>query len=70
MVDYKNHLRIGSYIVKHRQKDVATNLASLEFRNFVKGLEEHLDWMICWVNNINDPFQQLNVGDRIKLINL
>ena len=40
MVDYKNHLRIGSYIVKHRQKDVATNLASLEFRNFVKGLEE------------------------------
>jgi hypothetical protein len=27
-----------------------------------------LDWLICWTNNISDPFQQLNVGDRIKII--
>ena len=94
---YKNHLRIGGYVVKHKGRDVATNLASLEFRDFVKGLNDqeftignipagyehradkisdlfygtpNLDWMICWANNINDPFQQLNVGDRIKLINL
>ena len=26
-----------------------------------------LDWLICWVNNIEDPFQQLNVGDTIKI---
>ena len=97
MVDYKNHLRVGSYIVKHKQKDVATNLGSLDFRQFIKGLDEqpftlgtipagyehradkisnlfygtpNLDWLICWTNNISDPFQQLNVGDRIKLINL
>ena len=30
----------------------------------------HLDWMICWSNNVSDPFQQLNVGDRIKIVNL
>ena len=96
-MDYKNHLRIGSYVSKHKGRPVVTNLASLEFRNFVKGLDEqdsttatipagyehradkisdlfygtpHLDWMICWTNNISDPFQQLNVGDRIKLITL
>jgi hypothetical protein len=27
-----------------------------------------LDWLICWVNNVSDPFQQLNVGDRIKIL--
>lgn len=96
-MNYKNHLRIGGYIVKHKRRDVSTNLASLKFRDFIKGLDkqdftigtipagyEHradkisdlfygtpnLDWMICWTNNINDPFQQLNVGDRIKLVNL
>ena len=96
-MNYKNHLRIGGYIVKHKNKDVSTNLASLEFREFIEGLDkqdftigsippgyEHradkisnlfygtpnLDWMICWTNNISDPFQQLNVGDRIKLVNL
>lgn len=26
-----------------------------------------LDWFICWYNNISDPFQQLNVGDQIKI---
>lgn len=26
-----------------------------------------LDWVICLVNKINDPFQQLNVGDPIKI---
>lgn len=26
-----------------------------------------LDWVICWVNNIKDPFQQLNSGDIIKI---
>ena len=30
----------------------------------------HLDWLICWSNNVSDPFQQLNVGDRIKIANL
>jgi len=30
----------------------------------------YLDWLICWSNNISDPFQQLNVGDRIKIVNL
>jgi len=26
-----------------------------------------LDWLICWYNNISDPFQQLNAGDIIKI---
>lgn len=26
-----------------------------------------LDWLICWFNNIKDPFQQLNVLDKIKI---
>lgn len=26
-----------------------------------------LDWLVCWYNNIKDPFQQLNVGDILKL---
>lgn len=25
------------------------------------------DWLIMWFNNINDPFQQLNVGDRLYI---
>jgi len=29
-----------------------------------------LDWLICWTNNISDPFQQLNVGDRIRIVNI
>ncbi len=27
-----------------------------------------LDWLICWTNNVSDPFQQLNVGDRIRIL--
>tara|TARA_A100001515_G_scaffold140050_1_gene135304 strand:+ start:1561 stop:1752 length:192 start_codon:yes stop_codon:yes gene_type:complete len=27
-----------------------------------------LDWLVCWTNNISDPFQQLNVGDRIRIL--
>jgi len=27
-----------------------------------------LDWLICWANNVYDPLQQLNVGDRIKIV--
>lgn len=26
-----------------------------------------LDWLICWFNNISDPFQQLNILDAIKI---
>ena len=29
-----------------------------------------LDWLVCWTNNISDPFQQLNVGDRIIIVDL
>ena len=29
-----------------------------------------LDWLICWTNNISDPFQQLNIGDQIKIVDL
>jgi hypothetical protein len=29
-----------------------------------------LDWLVCWTNNISDPFQQLNIGDRIKIVEL
>jgi hypothetical protein len=29
-----------------------------------------LDWIVCWTNNISDPFQQLNVGDRIRIVDL
>lgn len=28
------------------------------------------DWLILMFNNIKDPFQQLNVGDRILLPNI
>jgi hypothetical protein len=30
--------------------------------------DPNLDWLVCWTNNISDPFQQLNVGDRIRII--
>tara|TARA_S200002703_G_scaffold158525_1_gene169137 strand:+ start:4136 stop:4429 length:294 start_codon:yes stop_codon:yes gene_type:complete len=30
----------------------------------------NLDWLICWINNVSDPFQQLNVGDRIRILDL
>ena len=26
-----------------------------------------LDWLICWFNEISDPFQQLNIMDQIKI---
>jgi hypothetical protein len=26
-----------------------------------------LDWLICWFNNVADPFQGLNVFDRILI---
>tara|TARA_S200002703_G_C3788872_1_gene243378 strand:- start:274 stop:564 length:291 start_codon:yes stop_codon:yes gene_type:complete len=29
-----------------------------------------LDWLVCWTNNISDPFQQLNVGDRIRIVSI
>jgi len=29
-----------------------------------------LDWVVLWTNNISDPFEQLNVGDRIKIVPL
>jgi hypothetical protein len=29
-----------------------------------------LDWVVLWTNNISDPFQQLNVGDRITIVDL
>lgn len=29
-----------------------------------------LDWLICVTNNVSDPFQQLNVGDQIKILKL
>tara|TARA_R100001509_G_scaffold73000_1_gene40711 strand:- start:4271 stop:4567 length:297 start_codon:yes stop_codon:yes gene_type:complete len=29
-----------------------------------------LDWVVLWTNNISDPFEQLNVGDRIKIVSL
>ena len=29
-----------------------------------------LDWLVCWTNNVSDPFQQLNVGDRIRILDL
>lgn len=25
------------------------------------------DWLICWANNIRDPFNELNIGDSIKI---
>lgn len=28
------------------------------------------DWIILWTNNISDPFQQLNVGDRITIVDM
>ena len=27
-----------------------------------------LDWLVCWTNNVSDPFQQLNVGDRLRIL--
>jgi hypothetical protein len=27
-----------------------------------------LDWLVCWTNNVADPFQQLKVGDRIRIV--
>jgi len=29
-----------------------------------------MDWLVLWTNDISDPFQQLNVGDRIKIVDL
>mgnify|MGYP003114465479 CR=1 FL=1 len=29
-----------------------------------------LDWVVLWTNDISDPFEQLKVGDRIKIVTL
>ena len=29
-----------------------------------------MDWLVLWVNKISDPFQQLNIGDRIVIVDL
>ena len=29
-----------------------------------------LDWLVLWTNNISDPFEQLNVGDRIRILEI
>ena len=97
MQSYSNHLKAGFIEVKHKGKKLATSLNSLEFREFIKTLDEtsykvgiippgfehradrisdlfyetpQLDWLICWANNVSDPFQQLNVGDRIRILDL
>lgn len=97
MVDFNNHLKIGSYKVEHREKNITSVLNSDEFENFINSIYqlsyrtvtippsyEHradllsnlfyntptLDWLICWSNNINDPFEQLNVGDNLKIFDL
>lgn len=38
------------------------DLISFNFYNTVKN-----DWLIMMYNNISDPFQQLNVGDRLLI---
>lgn len=92
---YNNHLKMGFVEAIHRNKKVISSLNSLEFRQFISGLNEsafrvgrippgfehradrisdlfydtpQLDWLICWTNNISDPFEQLNVGDRIRIL--
>jgi len=29
-----------------------------------------LDWVVLWTNSISDPFEQLNVGDRIRIVSI
>jgi hypothetical protein len=94
MVEYNNHLKIGSVSVVHKNKMVVTNLSNRDFELFLKNMDdfafdvghippgyEHradlisdlfyntpsLDWLICWYNGIDDPFQQLNILDEIKI---
>lgn len=97
MAKYKNHLKVGSNTVTHRNKKVVTSILSLDFEQAITRLNalpsrvgtippgfEHradkiadlfygsptMDWLICWTNGISDPFQQLNVGDRIRIVDL
>lgn len=97
MVDFNNHLKIGSYEADHRGKKITSVLNSDDFEKFMTdtfalsfitvqvppGYEHRadllanlfydtptLDWLICWANNVNDPFEQLNVGDTIKILQL
>ena len=97
MARYKNHLKMGSNLVTHKNKEVATSIKSLEFEEALNQLNslpsrvgtvpagfEHradriadlfygsptMDWIVLWTNNISDPFQQLNVGDRIRIVDL
>lgn len=94
MVDYNNHLKIGSVSVAHKGKNVVTNLTNRDFELFLQNMDdfafdvghippgyEHradlisdlfyntptLDWLVCWFNGIDDPFQQLNILDEIKI---
>jgi hypothetical protein len=64
---YLDSLDDGSYLVgtippgfEHR----ADKIADLFYGS------PQLDWIVCWTNNIYDPFQQLNVGDRIRILNV
>lgn len=93
-MEFKNHLKIGSYQITHKDKSLTTNLHSTDFEAFLKDMDkfdyrvgrippgyEHradlisnlfyntptLDWLLCWFNEISDPFQQLNTGDIIKI---
>mgnify|MGYP003647668670 FL=1 len=97
MASYKNHLKMGSNLVTHKNKEVATSIKSLEFEKAIAKLNslpsrvgnippgfEHradriadlfygsptMDWIVLWTNNISDPFQQLNAGDRIRIVDL
>ena len=91
---FKNHLKIGSVTIKHKDYDTTTSLNSEDFEEFLVTMDsydfrvgvippgfEHradliselfyntptLDWLICWFNNVSDPFQQLNIMDTIKI---
>lgn len=93
-MEFKNHLKIGSTTIRHKDSDITTSLNSEDFEEFLKTMEsydfrvgvippgfEHradlisnlfyntptLDWLLCWFNDIKDPFQQLNIMDSIKI---
>ena len=61
-VDYLNSLssRVGTIPAGYEHR--ADRIADLFYGS------PTLDWLVCWANNVSDPFQQLREGDRIRIV--
>jgi len=61
-IDSINQSRYKVVVIPPGYEHRADRIADLFYES------PELDWLVCWTNNVSDPFQQLNVGDRIRIL--